>query len=186
MAGSIKHVLATGPDRWLWPPVAILFAIAFCLALLCGLPGIVSFILIPLVGLGWPVVAAILLIPAVVHGVRGKLRKATSVALAVLFPILAWNPICWMADCAHVVLTAGLGGGQIGSNPVAKTDRFATYDWSVGLAGGPNTFLIYDATDEIALPLSEHKSPLTAENGFGEDCAGRVSHLFAHYYRCTF
>jgi hypothetical protein len=60
------------------------------------------------------------------------------------------------------------------------------FDWSVGLAGGPNTFLIHDVTDEIALPLGQHKYPVETERGFGEDCAGKVQHLLGHYYVCTF
>ena len=63
---------------------------------------------------------------------------------------------------------------------------FAAYDWSVGFAGGPNTFLIYDATDEIALPYKLHKQPIAFERGFGDVCAGKVTHLLDHYYVCTF
>lgn len=186
MAGTSEQVSVAEHDRWLWRPAVMLLFGAFCLAELCGLPGTVSFILILLVGVGWPAPALILLFPAGLYAVRGKVRKATSVLFAALLPILLWRPICWMADCAHIALTVGLGVGEIGSGSAAKTDRFTTYDWSVGLAGGPDTFLIYDATDEIALPLALHKSPIATENGFGEDCAGRVSHLIGHYYRCTF
>ncbi len=89
-------------------------------------------------------------------------------------------------DCVHAALTVQLGIGQLGSSSTPADDRFAAYDWSVGLASGPNTFLLHDPTDEIALPIAEHKHPVASENGFGEQCAGRVSHLFGHYYRCTF
>jgi hypothetical protein len=63
---------------------------------------------------------------------------------------------------------------------------FVGYDWSVGLAGGPATFLIYDVTDEIALPPELHKQPIAFEEGVGEICAGKVIHLLGHYCVCEF
>jgi|HubBroStandDraft_2_1064218.scaffolds.fasta_scaffold1134999_1 hypothetical protein len=63
---------------------------------------------------------------------------------------------------------------------------FATSDWSVGLITNRNTFLIYDVTDEIALPPKLHKQPIAFERGFGEICAGKITHLLGHYYICTF
>lgn len=181
--GSQRRLRA--PDRWFsWPPAII--AGVFGLALLSGLPGVVSFFLIPLMVLGWPVAIAALAVAAVLHLRRGRPRKAVTLLGAALLSIVLWKPICWAADCAHVALTTQLGFGQLGSPPVPNDDSFAAYDWSVGLAGGPNTFLLRDPTDEIALPLAKHKYPVASENGFGEECAGRVDHLFGHYYRCTF
>jgi hypothetical protein len=66
-----------------------------------------------------------------------------------------------------------------------KDGSFEVYDWSVGFAGGPNIFLIHDVSDEIALPMAQHKRPQNAENGFGEECAGKVERLVGHYYVCT-
>jgi hypothetical protein len=174
------------PDRWFsWPPVAIVVGV-FGLALLSGLPGVVSFFLIPLMVLGWPVAVVALAIAAGLLFVRGRPRKAASLLAAALLVIVYWKPICWTADCVHAALTTQFGLGQLGSPLAPGGDSFAAYDWSVGLAGGPNTFLLRDPTDEIALPLPKHKHPVASENGFGEQCAGRVSRLFGHYYRCTF
>jgi hypothetical protein len=173
-------------DRWLfWPAVAVLVS-AFFLLFLCGLPGLLSFILIPLVVLGSPVVAVALLVSAGVLAAKKRFRNAASVVLAILLPILLIKPIYWTTDCLHLGLTAGFGLGQLGSTSTQRDRQFAVYDWSVGLAGGPNTFLIHDMTDEIALPIEQHKYPIAAENGFGEDCAGKVKHLLGHYYVCTF
>jgi hypothetical protein len=72
--------------------------------------------------------------------------------------------------------------GQI-QNP--KTASFKAYDWSIGFAGS-NTFLIWDATDEVALPVRLHQHPLSDEQGLGEDCAGKSEHLIGHYYVCSF
>lgn len=183
-SGSQRRLRA--PDRWFsWPPPAIIASV-FGLALLSGLPGVVSFFLIPVMVLGWPVAIAALAIAAVLHLRRGRPRRAVTLLLAALLSFVLWKPICWGADCVHVALTTQLGLGQLGSPPAPNGDSFAVYDWSIGFAGGPNIFLLRDPTDEIALPLTKHKYPVASENGFGEDCAGRVDHLFGHYYRCTF
>jgi hypothetical protein len=102
-----------------------------------------------------------------------------------LLPVSLWRPLNWVGDMAHLGLTAGFGAGQLGTSPRSNDDGFAIYDWSVGLAGGPNTFLIRDVSDEITLPMAQHTHPASAEGGFGEDCAGKVSRLIRHYYICT-
>jgi hypothetical protein len=112
-------------------------------------------------------------------------RRAGSVLLILLIPMLLWRPTVWAAEYVHLALTAGFGAGQIGSSSKSNDDSFAVYDWSVGLAGGPNTFLIHDVSDEIALPMAQHKHPEDSENGFGEECAGKVRRLIDHYYVCT-
>ncbi len=161
-------------------------AIALVVAILCGLPGIVSFILIPLTVLGAPFVGAGLLVVALVVAVRRRPRMAVSILAAVILPVALWTPIRRTADYVHLALSVWTGAGQLGHSSRPDGGPFAIYDWSVGLAGGPNTFLIYDMTDEIALPPKLHKQPLASEQGFGEDCAGKVSHLLGHYYVCTF
>lgn len=182
--GSQRRLQA--PDRWfLWPPVAVV-AGAFGLALLSGWPGTVSFFLIPLMALSWPIAVVALAMAAGLLFVRGRPRKTACLLAAALLAIVLWKPICWTADCVHAALTTQFGLGQLGSPSAPEDNSFAAYDWSVGLAGGSNTFLLRDPTDEIALPLAKHKHPVASENGFGEQCAGRVSHLFGHYYRCTF
>lgn len=173
-------------DRWAaWPAFATL-AIALIVAIVCSLPGIVSFVLIPLTVLGAPLVGAGLILMALVVAVRRRRRMAVSILIAVLLPVLLWRPITWTVDYMHLALTVWTGAGQLGRSSKPDGSPFAAYDWSVGFAGGPNTFLIYDVTDEIALPLKLHKQPIASEQGFGEDCAGNVTHLLGHYYVCTF
>ena len=173
-------------DHWaIWPAIAAL-AIALGLAVLCGLPGIVSFVLVPMTVLGAPFVGAGLLAAAFVVGVRRRPRRAVSVLAAVILPACLWTTILRTADYVHLALTVWTGAGQLGGQARPDGSPFATYDWSVGFAGGPNRFLIYDVTDEIAIPPKLHKQALAVEQGFGEDCAGRVRHLLAHYYVCAF
>jgi hypothetical protein len=172
-------------DRWAaWPAFATL-AIAVVLAFFTSLPGIVSFLLIPFTVLGVPLFGAGLIIMAVASAVRRRPRMATSLLVAVLLPVLLWTPIWWAADCLHLALTVWTGAGQLGRSSRPDGTPFEVFDWSVGLAGGPNTFLIYDVTDEIALPLKLHRQPIESEQGWGEDCAGKATHLLGHYYVCT-
>lgn len=173
-------------DRWLiWPSFTVLAGV-LSLLFLCELPGVVSFLLIPLVLVGGPVAALALLVAAVVLAIRGKFRKAASILAAVLLPKLLWQPIWWAADCLHLGLTIGLGFGQIGLPSVEEAGRFAVYDWSVGLITSPNIFLIHDMTDEIGLPLADYKNPRASETEMRKYCAANVRHLLGHYYICTF
>lgn len=170
-------------DRWaLWPALTSTTVVAGLL-LLCGLPGMVSFVAIPISLLAFLVAAIALTGASVVLAAKKRPRAAASALIAALAPVLLWSPINWVADCAHLGLAIGFG-----ADPASTKDRsgFAAYDWSVGLAGGPNRFLIYDESDEIARPLALHTHPPSSEDGFGEDCAGKVRHLLGHYYVCTF
>jgi hypothetical protein len=112
-------------------------------------------------------------------------RRGASVFLILVLPALLWRPKIFAANLVHLGLTAGLGIGQLGTTPRVKDNSFVVYDWSVGFAGGPNIFLIHDVSDGIALPMAQHKQPQSSENGFGEECAGKVERLAGHYYVCT-
>ena len=173
-------------DRWANWPVVTTLSISLVVAVLCGIPGDFSFVLILLAAFGAPVAGVVLVILAAVLVVRRRPRMATSILVAAVLPALLWQPILWASDYVHLGLTVLAENGQPGSRSSPDAGSFAAYDWSVGLAGGPNTFLLYDTTDEIVLPPKLHKQPIAAENGFGEDCAGKVRHLLGHYYVCTF
>lgn len=169
----------------------------FLFAFLDGVPGSLSFILIPISLMSLPLAAAALIIVICVLVARRRLRKATSFALALLLPIIFRTPINRAADCLHLALTVEFGFGVLNSEqakigslidfvprPAMDDESFAAFDWSVGLAGGTSTFLIRDLTDEVALPLSQHKHPNLDKTGFEEACSGQSKHLFAHYYIC--
>jgi hypothetical protein len=186
-------------DRWvLWPAVTAVVTVS-ALTFLCGLPGQISFTLIPISLLVYLVATMTIFVSAAVSLIRRRRRQSASAILALIVPILLWTPIGWTTDCMHLCLTTEFGLGVLNFDQVRRgslidsihtpstSDKpFQVYDWSVGLAGGPNTFLIRDITGEIALPLPQHRFPLTLENGFGEVCAGRVRHLIGHYYVCDF
>ncbi len=175
-----------GTDGWSLKPALVAWMTVAVLELLCQLPGTVSFILIPLTLLG---IVATFFTVVIVAGyclAKRRLRRGASVFLILLLPALLWRPTIFAANLVHLGLTAGFGIGQLGTNPRVKDDSFVVYDWSVGFAGGPNIFLIHDVSDEITLPMAQHKLPQSSENGFGEECAGKVERLARHYYVCTF
>lgn len=181
---DVKGAL-TGTDRWSFKPALVSLATVAVLALLCQLPGTVSFLLIPLTLLGFAVTSFTILIVAGYCLAKRRPRRGASVFFILLLPALLWRPTIFAANLAHLGLTAGFGIGQLGTTPRVKDDSFVVYDWSVGFAGGPNIFLIHDVSDEIALPTAQRKQPQSSENGFGEECAGKVERLVGHYYVCT-
>ena len=172
-------------DRWIcWPALASL-GIVFALTLACGLPGPVSFLMIPISLPAFAFICIVLLIAAGIFCAKKRPRKAASLLMALVMPVVLWSPINWVADCTHLGLTAWFGAGQLGSSSKPDGNDFQVFDWSVGLAGGPSTFLIRDKTDQIAQPRAKHTQPSESERGFEEDCAGKVRHLVRHYYVCT-
>jgi len=100
--------------------------------------------------------------------------------------MLLLRPIGWVTDVVHLGLTVELGIGELGDTLPQVDSRFQAHDWSVGLAGGPNTFLLYDETDEIVQPLARHRDHVVPDESLEKVCAGRVRHLIGHYYECTF
>jgi hypothetical protein len=173
----------TGPsadkDRWLIWPVVASVAVTAVLTFLSGLPGVITFVLIPLSLFFYAVAATVILILSLFLAATGRLRKSSSALVTLGAPVLLWPAIYWMTIYLHLALMVGFGMGTIGPKPDPAAP-FRVYDWSTGLAGGPATLLIRDETDEIALSLAEHK------HGFGKECAGKASHLIGHYYLCTF
>jgi hypothetical protein len=181
---DVKGALV-GTDHWSFTPALVALTTVAVLALLCQLPGTVSFFLIPLTLLGFAVTSLVVLIVAGYCLAKRRPRRGASVFLILLLPALLWRPTIFAANLVHLGLTTGFGIGQLGTTPRVRDDSFVVYDWSVGFAGGPNIFLIHDVSDEIALPMAQHKQPQSSENGFGEDCAGKVERLVGHYYVCT-
>lgn len=174
----------TRTDGWSVKPALASLTTVAVLILLCQLPGSLSFVLIPLSALGFGLAAVIILVMAAYCFIKKCPRRASSVLLVLLLPVLLWRPTIWAAEFVHLGLTVGFGAGQLGSSSRPTDDSFVVYDWSVGLAGA-NTFLIHDVSDEIALPMAQHTHSPNLENGWGEECAGKVRRLINHYYVCN-
>jgi hypothetical protein len=171
-------------DRWLFWPVLATLSLVTAMAFICVLPGIVSFIFIPFAVFSLPVAIIAVAAFAAYLLIKQRPRKAASLAFALILPLALLSPIDWIADCLHLGLTAWLGQGQLGRTSRASGHGLEVFDWSVGLAGGPNTFLIRDPTDRIALPaiqIARFNDP----SGFFRSCADKTRHLLGHYYTCV-
>jgi hypothetical protein len=182
---NLKGTL-TEIDCWSFKPALVsLFAVAL-LELVCGLPGSVSFFLIPLSVLGYGISFVVILVITAYCLLKKRPKRGASALLVFLLPFLLWRPINWAADVAHLGLTVGLGVGQLGAPSKSSDGKFMAYDWSVGLVTNPSTFLIHDATDEVALPMDKHAHSTSSTNDLEEECADNVRHLIGHYYVCNF
>ena len=172
-------------DEWTFLPALAGTGILATSVFLCTLPGSLGFLLILLSGPVFLVAVLVILFSAGMHLVRRQRRAAASTTLALIIPVLLWMPINWAVVRLHLVLTVMFGVGQLGPTQVSDGGNFLVYDWSIGFAGSASTFLIFDKTDEIALPVPQHTRPISVENGWGEECAGRVRHVIGHYYICV-
>ena len=140
--------------------------------MLLGLVGL------PLTGLG-------VLVGACMLAAKRQYRAAASVLATLVLPVVLLVPIGRAMECLHLALTVEFGVGQNGHAAMMRGGQFAAYDWSVGIVGSGNTFLIYDRSDDIARAASRHGSPVI-DGSLEETCIGRVSHLLGHYYICNF
>jgi hypothetical protein len=174
-----------GSDCWSFKPALVSLATVAVLMFICQLPGSFSFLVIPLSLLGYAIASLVIVVIAVYCVIKRRPRKGASIFLVLLLPVLLWSPLIRLAELVHLGLTVSFGAGELGETSKSYGDDFVVYDWSVGLAGA-NTFLIHDVTDEIALPMAQHTHPASSENGWGEECAGKVRRLMSHYYVCEF
>lgn len=166
-----------------WPAFVgiVIFAVYLFLT---DLPGDLSFFLI-FYAIHFLGVFAILWLSLVVGNIwKGYWRTAVSVAA---IPFIIWalrGPINFGCDYTHLLMTKNTYEREIASLPEPQGRRFATFDWSVGFIG-TNTFLLYDESDQIALPAGKH-TKTSNDDGFGPECVGNVTHLSGHYYVCRF
>jgi len=165
-------------------PVAVSLVTVTSLLFLCSLPGTLGFLLIPITVLGTPAFGIGLLVWSLILFFRRRPRKAISILFALLAPVLLFRPIIWVSDCLHLGLTVGFGLAQLGPNKKPDSSQILVADWSTGLAGGPDTFLLHDSSDQVALPESQHTRPDPLQGGVGEDCSGKVRRVLGHYYVC--
>ncbi len=167
-------------DKWLWRPVAITLPMLALLKLLMQLPGGLNIVIIPGSLLVFAVAFGYLLWSAVTRAVHARWRRSLSFLAALVLAIGLWSPIDRIDDRVHLWLTVTFGIGQIG--PTQGANGVRVHDWSTGLAGGPNTFLIEDPSDRVAgppLPQSAGDETVAAA------CTGKVERVGTHLYICT-
>jgi len=172
------------PDRWRLWPAACTVAILALFVVLDELPGPLNLLALLLTIVAGPAAALLLIGSACVLAWQRQLRRAVSALLALAAPVLLLIPMVLIAPYVHLALMLSLGIGTLGPRP-SEGRPLAVYDWTTGMVGGPNTFLIHDTTDTIALPLKKGAPPAWRDNDLFRECVSRVRHLIGHYYICT-
>ena len=173
----------TGVDRWMWWPTACTAAMIALFIFVGEMPGPLSIFLPALAIVSCPPVALLLIGSAFALGLRRQPCKAVSMLLALAIPAVLLRPIAMVEPYVHLGLTLGFDIGYLDAAP--STEGSATiYDWSTGLAGGPNTFLIHDRTDMIARPVTKDDASSWKATDLLMAYAGRTQHLVGHYHVC--
>ena len=168
----------------MWWPSACTVVMVVLFILIGEMPGSLSIFLPALAIVSCPAVALLLIGSALVLGWRRQRCRAVSMLLALAIPAALLRPITMVQPYVHLGLTLGFDIGYLGAAP-SKEGSATIYDWSAGLAGGPNTFLIYDRTDMITRPLPKDDAPVGNAMNLLMACAGRTQHLIGHYHVCV-
>src|SRR5579872_373748 len=100
-------------DKWLWWPMISALGAWFLFSFLDGMPGLLSFILIPVSILSLLLAAGMVLILGCALIARRRPRKALSLTLALLAPFICKEQINRAADCLHLALTVEFGFGVL-------------------------------------------------------------------------
>lgn len=93
----------------------------------------------------------------------------------------------WAGDRLELVATLPSYSREIASLPHKEGPRIATFVWrdlnlGFGLAFGYE-FLVYDESDEIALPAEQRSAAWKKNAGTDLECPlTGVDHVFGHYY----
>jgi hypothetical protein len=174
---------AEGFDRWIWWPTAGTVAMVAVFVFVGGMPGPLNALLFLLAVVACPGVTLLLIGRSFALFRQQRPRGAVSALLAVAVPVLLLVPMGLMEPYVHLGLMLTFGIGYLGSAP-HDGEPVGIYDWSTGMVGGPNTFLIHDTTDAVALPDAKSDLPAWRNTDFLRKCAGKSQHLIGHYYVC--
>jgi hypothetical protein len=175
-------------DAWMWWPATCTVAAMALFVVLDELPGPLNPLLLVLTVVAFPVAALLLIGSASMLAWQRQHRRVASALMALAAPVLLLIPMVFIGPYVHLalMLTCGIGTLSPQTGPqLLEGGRLAIYDWTTGMVGGPNTFLIHDATDTIALPLTKDAPAAWRDNDLFRECIGRVRHLIGHYYICT-
>ena len=184
----------SGLPRW---PLAIGFGVPLALIVLAASPlgpnPLYVLIGIPALLLVWVVAGA----RALIAGVRSAMRRdwrqcALASALPIVLLAVALNPFgfvraCnYVGDVLHFVVARPYYDGQIAALPADDRPRLVVFDWG-GMVWA-STGLVYDETDQVALPPGSQSADWLAAASHSElSCEGYgVRPLWGHYYLASF
>jgi hypothetical protein len=175
---------AVSIDRWVWWPTASTFAMVAVFVFVGWMPGPLNVPMTLLSIVACPGAALLLAGWAFALFLQRRPRGAFSASFAVAVPALLLVPMALIQPYVHLGLTRAFGIGYLGPPP-QMGQPIMIYDWSTGIVGGPNTFLIYDTTNAVASAWVKGKPSDWRNQDFLRACEGRSQHLLGHYYVCV-
>jgi hypothetical protein len=177
--------MQTDEDRFTFLPLLFAIFTLFLLGWLSSYPALVMLLLVWGLALAAPVLIAVMaLLPILVNSVRRKRwRRLASwttlpivLAATIAMPNLVLGFFGRIGDYLHFLANKSSYDAEVAALP--SESHLRIFDW--GGWAGINTFLIYDGTDQIALPTGYRES-----GNLFDQCAGHVVHITGHYYRCN-
>jgi hypothetical protein len=134
---------------------------------------------------------------ALIVGVRSAMRKdwrrcAIASALPIVLLVVAVDPIGFVRSCNHIgdvihfIVAKPYYDRQIAALPVDRGPRLVVFDWG-GMVWA-SSGLVYDETDQVALPRDRRSADWLAQASHSElSCEGYgVQPLWGHYYLADF
>ncbi len=184
IGGMTVSAAPAGIDRWIWWPTASTSAMVAVFVFVGCMPGPLNVPVTLLSIVACPVAVLLLAGWAFALFWRRRPRGGFSAFLAVVVPAFLVVPMALIQAYVHLGLTVAFGIGYLGGAP-QKGQPVGIYDWSTGVVGGPNTFLIHDTTDAVAVAAVKGGHSGWRNTDFLRECAGRSRHLIGHYYVCV-
>ena len=148
---------------------------------------------IPALLFGWAIAGVGALIVSV-RSAMGKdwSRCALALALPIVLLVVAVDPIGFVRSCNHIgdvihfIVAKPYYDRQIAALPVDRGPRLVVFDWG-GMVWA-SSGLVYDETDQVALPRDHQSADWLAQASHSElSCEGYgVQPLGGHYYLASF
>ena len=148
---------------------------------------------IPALLLAWAIAG----VGALIVGVRSAMRKdwrrcVIASVLPVVLLVVAVDPIRFVRSCNHIgdvihfIVAKPYYDRQIAALPVERGPRLVVFDWG-GMVWA-SSGLVYDETDQVALPRDRQSADWLAQASHSElSCEGYgVQPLWGHYYLADF
>ncbi len=148
---------------------------------------------IPALLLAWAIAG----VGALIVGVRSAMRKdwrrcVIASVLPVVLLVVAVDPIRFVRSCNHIgdvihfMVAKPYYDRQIAALPVERGLRLVVFDWG-GMVWA-SSGLVYDETDQVALPRDRQSADWLAQASRSElSCEGYgVQPLWGHYYLADF
>ena len=192
--GFARPIASSRFPRWL---IAIGLGVPLALIALAASPLGTDFFYvtvgIPALLLIWAITGVAALVVSVRSAMRREwTRSAVALALPVALLLVGLDPIGFVRSCNHIGDVVHFVVGKpyydraVAALPAGEAPRLAVFDWG-GMAWA-STGLVYDETDQVALPKGRQSADWLAAASHSElSCGGYgVQPLWDHYYLVSF